>query len=81
MSDRIVHASFPGLGEVVRYDREGRWYYEGTGKRERLKTVHDAAAKAIELEQRGGTIHLGRAGGKQFDHKVAGCRRKTGAKP
>jgi len=68
--DRVVHATFPGLGEVVRYDREGRWYFEVGGTKKRLPTVKDAVAKALELEERGGVIHLGRPGGNRFDYMV-----------
>ena len=75
--DRVVHARFPGVAEVVRYDRQGRWYKEhGGGRRERLRTVHDAVAEALTLEARGGVIYEGRPGGNRFDYMVASGRRK-----
>jgi hypothetical protein len=87
MSDRTVHASLvdPDDGvtvEIVRYDRQGRWYKEifrlGERRvfadRQRYGTVHDAADAAMDLEAEGGTVHTGRPGGKQFDAKVAGAR-------
>lgn len=78
--DRTVHAQSPtGSVVLVRYDRQGRWFTEfttGDPQPRRLKTVHEAAQRAVEWEQGGGTIHLGKPGGKQFDNKVAGCRRR-----
>lgn len=78
--DRMVHARIAtedGIREVARYDREGRWYIEGPeGKRQRLGTVHEAAQAALDLEDQGGTVFLGRPGGKQFDAKVTGGHRK-----
>lgn len=65
--------------EVVRYDRQGRWFLEWNqppNQRTRLKSVADAASQAIALEDKGGEIFPGRPGGKQFDNKVAGCRRR-----
>jgi hypothetical protein len=83
MSDRTVHAKMgqPGFEiELVRYDRQGRWYVETwTGRvwhRDRVATVHDAAQAALDMEDKGGTIHEGRPGGKQFDSKVAGARQR-----
>lgn len=80
-SDRIVHAvSKTGATEVVRYDRQGRWYLEQSGapQRMRLTTVQAAAAQAVAMEQDGGIIFTGKPGGKQFDAKVLGARRKAG---
>ena len=75
VSDRTVHASL-GPREIVRYDRQGRWYDEHDQKRVRIPSVHEAAALALALEVDGGTIHEGRPGGKQFDAKVAGARQR-----
>lgn len=84
--DRVVHASLVDSAdgvvvEIVRYDRQGRWYKETSkhggrtpADRQRYGTVHEAAQQALEIEAQGGTIHIGRAGGKQFDAKVAGAR-------
>ena len=83
MSDRTVHAALvePRLKtEIVRYDRQGRWYVEYDGaasqRKVRIPSVHDAAQMAIDLEADGGTIYTGRPGGQQFDTKVAGARQR-----
>lgn len=73
--DRTVHASL-GPRELVRYDRQGRWYDETPERRTRVASVHDAAALAITLEDNGGEIYPGQPGGKQFDAKVAGARQR-----
>lgn len=83
--DRVVHAeSADGKVQVVRYDRQGRWYTESADSlgtvRMRLVTVHDAATQAVAMEQQGGRIFERQPGGKQFDAKVVGCRRKAGVK-
>jgi len=75
MSDRTVHASL-GPREIVRYDRQGRWYNEHDHKKVRIATVHDAATLALTLEDNGGEIYEGQPGGKQFDAKVTGARQK-----
>lgn len=90
--DRTVHASMTIEGDerlalrldLVRYDKQGRWYVEtfNTAERldrERIKTVHDAAERALAFEAQGGTIYEKRPGGTQFDSKVAGGRRKRQA--
>lgn len=75
--DRTVHASL-GPREIVRYDKQGRWYDETPERRTRIATVHDAAALALMLEEDGGKIYPRRPGGLSFDAKVAGARqRKT----
>lgn len=81
-TDRMVHAeTSDGTIQVVRYDRQGRWYVEGsTATRMRLSTVHDAAVQAVAIEQQGGKIYTGRAGGQTFDSKVEGCRRRAGSR-
>lgn len=75
MSDRTVHATL-GPREIVRYDRQGRWYDEHDHKRVRIATVHEAADLALTLEDNGGEILTGQPGGKQFDAKVAGARQR-----
>jgi len=49
---------------------------EQGGVQVRVKTVHDAAEKAIAMERQGGEIYPGRPGGKQFDAKVTGAKEK-----
>lgn len=75
MSDRTVHAAL-GPREIVRYDRQGRWYDETPERRTRIATVHDAADLALTLEDNGGEIYPRQPGGKQFDAKVAGARQR-----
>lgn len=78
MSDRNVHASSPE-GELVRYEREGRWYFESpSAKRKRLRTVHEAVAKALEIEGSGGVIRLNQPGGGRFDSMVKAAHEKKG---
>lgn len=79
--DRRVHArSEMKMVEIVRYDRQGRWYREWRdGARTRL-TVQQAAAEAVDLKANGGVIFEGIHGGRQFDAKVAGATRRQGAK-
>jgi hypothetical protein len=77
--DRTVHAEKAGT-QLVRYDRQGRWFVEAGSSlgatRMRVGTVQEAASMAVAMEEQGGTIYEGRPGGKQFDKKVAGCRRR-----
>ena len=75
MSDRTVHAAL-GPREIVRYDRQGRWYDETPERRTRIATVHDAASLALDLEDAGGEIYPRRPGGGQFDAKVVGARQR-----
>lgn len=82
--DRIVHASrLSPEGcriEVVRYDRQGRWYLEWdqpSPQRTRLKTLGEAVSQAVAIEGEGGTIHLGQPGGKHFDYGVSGARQRV----
>lgn len=85
MSDRTVHAqSADGRIEIVRYDRQGRWYMETMGHgpeepptgRHRLSTVAEAVTEAIRLEDEGGMIFHYRPGGNQFDTKAQGAKQK-----
>jgi hypothetical protein len=68
VTDRQVHAEFAALTgariEVVRYDRAGKWYFEGPNGRRRVP-VREAAARAVH-----GRVYFGRSGGRQFDHLV-----------
>jgi hypothetical protein len=75
VSDRTVHAAL-GPREIVRYDRQGRWYDETPERRTRIATVHDAAALALVLEDNGGEVLEGQPGGLQFDAKVSGARQR-----
>lgn len=42
--DRTVHAEFPGLEEVVRYDRAGKWYIELPAAAARTAVARAASA-------------------------------------
>jgi hypothetical protein len=75
MSDRRVHASHIEGEEIVRYDRQGKWYIEIVPPSphapwRRQVPISTAAARAKELEKMGGTIHFGVQGGNNFDRKV-----------
>lgn len=74
--DRTVHA-FGDSGEVVRYERAGKWYFEvpsavtlGAPHRESL-TISQAAARAVWLWYHdNGSVNFGRSGGRLFDRRV-----------
>ena len=70
-NDRRVHAvSADGKTQIVRYDRQGRWFMEfDDGKRERIRDLRKAVAMAMILKAGGGEVHLGRPGGRHFDAK------------
>jgi hypothetical protein len=65
-TDRTVHGETDDGGEVVRYDRSGKWYVEyGKGIPRRAVSVREAAAMT--------TIpRLGLPGGSMFDRIVEG---------
>jgi hypothetical protein len=77
LSDRTVHAELDGVGQVVRYDRAGKWYYEPPVGRRRALTIKQAVDKAAEMVSCGGKVYLKRPGGSTFDAFVArkGIRR------
>lgn len=66
LHDRRVHATLPDGREVVRYDRAGKWYVEGPGKR-KLITFGEAVDLALTVDS---VIHAGRVGGSRFDAVV-----------
>lgn len=66
--DRLVHGWTADGGEIVRYDRAGKWYIEyppDSDKKRRRVTLDDAAKAAIA-----GKVVLGRYGGARFDARV-----------
>jgi hypothetical protein len=68
MNDRLVHARRAN-GEIVRYNRAGKWYVEwlDTGKRTQL-TIRDAARMALFWARNdGGIVYRGLPGGTAFD--------------
>ncbi len=85
MSDRTVHASYPGM-EIVRYDRAGKWYFEPTDsslprQKVTVKQAADAAVWALGYYDNQAQV-FERKGGKNFDHhlmnglaKVLGVKR------
>lgn len=67
--DRKIHAVRVGVGELVRYDRAGRWYWEPHGgKRERL-TLGEAVERALWCMQAGRVV-FNQQGGATFDARV-----------
>lgn len=71
MRDRTVHGyTFDG-GEIVRYDRSGKWWIEHTDPRRlipaRQVTVRVAVREAL---WNGNRAILGLPGGRAFDAKV-----------
>lgn len=66
--DRTVHAIAADGGEVVRYDRAGKWYLEyGDSARRRELSLNAAASLA---RRPGAQMFTGRPGGRSFDAKV-----------
>jgi|JI10StandDraft_1071094.scaffolds.fasta_scaffold14615_9 hypothetical protein len=76
-SDRTVHAKVPSRGghlELVRYDRAGKWYIEGTLPEHGLRSsvsVQEAISCARKWMRRGGSHYAGLPGGQVFDRGVA----------
>jgi hypothetical protein len=71
VSDRRVHAAYPGM-EIVRYDRAGKWYLEPTDpslKRQAV-SIDDAVRSALWGLDHDGLIFFGKPGGAAFDAKV-----------
>jgi hypothetical protein len=67
-TERVAHGQTTDGGEIVRYDRAGKWYVEypaSTYKPRRLLTLASAVEAAVQ-----GVVYLGRYGGTQFDAKV-----------
>lgn len=72
MTDRTVHATYPGL-EVVRYDKAGKWYLEPLDKslRRQAVTLEGAVRAAVYgVKDSTGEVYFGRRGGAAFDRKV-----------
>ena len=72
MTDRTVHARYPGM-EIVRYDRAGKWYLEPVAAplRRQQVTLRVAAAQAVwGANNKGGVVLFGRPGGLRFDALV-----------
>src|SRR4051812_35003619 len=87
--DRTVHASHQATAdpltsvELVRYDRQGRWYVEtflleddSLATKQRMKTVQGAVQWALWAETHGGEIHFDRPGGGHFDYAVRAAKEK-----
>jgi hypothetical protein len=73
--DRMVHAKTHSGGEIVRYDRAGKWYLEQPGFPRLPVSVSEAAGVAVVNERHaGGTIFLGKPGGRSFDARVRARR-------
>lgn len=65
MSDRTVHGWSADGGEIVRYDRAGKWFLEYRDRPRTRLDVRRAARFARE-----GRAFLGRPGGGRFDKAV-----------
>jgi hypothetical protein len=64
--DRTVHAVTAGGGEIVRYDRAGKWYHEHAGDpRERRAVTFAEAVRIATLPD--STVRRGLPGGARFD--------------
>ena len=67
--DRTVHAQGRGF-EVVRYNRAGRWYVEGSKDR-RQANLDQAVREAVHLAASvGGAVRLRQPGGSAFDRQL-----------
>jgi hypothetical protein len=72
--DRTVHAKLPMGGEVVRYERAGKWFIEWPAQHMILARhvgVDEAARTAVGRE---GFVHFDRPGGRVFERKVRSLR-------
>ena len=68
--DRRVHAVGPSQDvELVRYDREGKWYIEAIGEHRRV-SIDEAVRYAVGLHGMDGVVHFGIPGGRRFDQLV-----------
>lgn len=66
MTDRTVHGFTADGGQVVRYERAGKWFIEYPDARPRRAVkLDDAVAAAVE-----GTVIFGRPGGLTFDARA-----------
>ena len=72
-NDRTVHGLTDDGGEIVRYDRAGKWYFEYRDRKRRHVTI----AEAVQAAAAGKAV-LGRAGGLAFDAKVRKLRGEAG---
>lgn len=72
MSDRTIHGISQSGGEIVRYDRGGKWWLEYEDSALPI-TVADAALFATVD---GAEAFTGKPGGGAFDAKVAATQRK-----
>jgi hypothetical protein len=76
MPDRRVHASHPEGEQVVRYNRQGKWYIELVqpsphAPLRKQVPIAEAVTRAKQLAEQGGEIHYGLYGGSRFDKLVA----------
>jgi hypothetical protein len=74
MSDRTVHASYPGL-EIVRYDRAGKWYFEPTQtslprQQVTVGQAADAAIWALDYYKDEAKVNWDRHGGSAFERRI-----------
>lgn len=72
MSDRTVHATTHDGGEIVRYDRAGKWYVEYYTNRYRVP-IEQAVGAALAYDNAGTRVRFGLPGGGAFDRL---CRRE-----
>lgn len=68
MNDRVVHGVTADGGEIVRYDRAGKWYVEWDSHRPR-RAVSVASAAALATMP-GAKAYPGRDGGARFSKIV-----------
>lgn len=68
-ANRTVHGFTDDGGEIVRYDRAGKWYFEYRDRRRRHVTIAEAVKAAIA-----GKALLDRPGGLAFDARVRRLR-------
>lgn len=70
IGDRVAHARRADGGEIVRYDRAGKWYIEWPAhemKQRRLLTLQEAVNHGVAAEnETHGCLMLGRYGGQRF---------------
>lgn len=75
--DRTIHAIRVGVGELVRYDKAGKWYWEPYGGKREALTLGQAVERAMWCQEIG-RILFNQRGGTTFDSRVRQAMTRRG---
>lgn len=81
LPDRRVHVSHPSGEQIVRYERQGKWFIEvihpdpASCSRTQV-TIDEAVERALELTSQFGLIFWGTKGGAAFERKFKEAHRR-----